>query len=386
MAFPYRLYNDVHTPTLLLDVRRARHNIVHMAEKARRSGVRFRPHFKTHQSAAVGEWFREVGVEAITVSSVEMARYFAAHRWSDILIAFPVNLREIHKINELAQRVHLHLLLENEAAAAFLAEYLIAPVDVWLEVDAGYHRSGVSWDDEKLVTLAQQVARCERMRLRGLLTHEGGTYAARSQAEIVEAYTRTTERLTAARRRLQSRGFDGLEISVGDTPACSTLERFEGVEEIRPGNFVFYDWMQVEIGACTPDEVAVVVACPVVSVHPERNDIVLYGGAVHLSKEGLLQRNGRLTFGAVVLLEKDGWSAPLPDVWVRSLSQEHGVVHAEEAAFEALVKRIQVGDLLGVVPVHSCLTADLLKGYRTLDGEYLTMAPIPQNTWMAEES
>ncbi|MBO9394548.1 alanine racemase [Caldilinea sp.] len=386
MVFSYGFYNDIHTPTLLLDVRRAQRNIAHMAEKAQRSGVRFRPHFKTHQSAAVGEWFREVGVEAITVSSVEMARYFAAHGWNDILIAFPVNVREIHKINELAQRVHLHLLVENETAVAHLAELLIAPVDVWIEVDAGYRRSGVPWDGDGVVALAQQIARCERMRLRGLLTHDGGTYAARSQGEIVEASIRTAERLTAARRRLQNLGFDGLEISVGDTPACSVLDRFEGVDEIRPGNFIFYDWMQVEIGACTPDEVAVVVACPVVSIHPERNEIILYGGAVHLSKESLLQRNGRLTFGAVVLIEKDGWSAPLPDVWVRSLSQEHGVVYAEDAAFATLVRRIQVGDLLGIVPVHSCLTADLLKVYRTLGGEYLTMAPIPGNTWMAERS
>jgi len=73
----------------------------------------------------------------------------------------------------------------------------------------------------------------------------------------------------------------------------------------------------------------------------------------------------------------------LPDVWVRSLSQEHGVVHAEKAAFAALTERIRVGDLLGVIPVHSCLTADLLKMYRTLDGERLTMAPIP---WGNRES
>ncbi len=383
MAFPFGFYNDIHTPTLLLDVSRARRNIASMAQKAQRSGVRFRPHFKTHQSAAIGEWFREVGVDAITVSSVEMARYFAAHGWKDILIAFPANIREIHKINELAQRVHLHLLVENVTTAAYLAEHLVAPVDVWIEVDAGYRRSGVQWDGAELTTLAQQIGECERMKLRGLLTHDGGTYAARSKAQIVDAYTLTAQRLAAARRRLQSHGFEHLEVSVGDTPACSVLERFDAVDEIRPGNFVFYDWMQVEIGACTPEEVAVVVACPVVSIHPERNDIILYGGAVHLSKESLVQRDGRLTFGAVALIEQGGWSAPLPDVWVRSLSQEHGVVHAEKAAFAALTERIRVGDLLGVIPVHSCLTADLLKMYRTLDGERLTMAPIP---WGNRES
>jgi D-serine deaminase-like pyridoxal phosphate-dependent protein len=155
------------------------------------------------------------------------------------------------------------------------------------------------------------------------------------------------------------------------------LDDLGAVDEIRPGNFVFYDWMQVEIGACHADDVATVVACPVVSIHPERNDLILYGGAVHLSKESLIRRNGHTTFGAVVLLTEQGWSAPLEDVWVRSVSQEHGVVHAAGAAFAALVNTAKVGGLLGVLPVHSCLTADLFKQYRTLDGQLLSMAPIP---------
>jgi D-serine deaminase-like pyridoxal phosphate-dependent protein len=82
----------IQKPTLLLSRQRAMANIEKMAQKALHSGVRFRPHFKTHQSAQVGEWFREFGVEAITVSSVEMALYFAQHGWRDITIAFPVNL------------------------------------------------------------------------------------------------------------------------------------------------------------------------------------------------------------------------------------------------------------------------------------------------------
>lgn len=65
--------DSIQRPTLLLDPDRAKRNISRMAEKAARSGLRFRPHFKTHQSAAVGEWFRPFGVTAITVSSVEMA-------------------------------------------------------------------------------------------------------------------------------------------------------------------------------------------------------------------------------------------------------------------------------------------------------------------------
>ena len=47
-----------------------------MARKAKDNGLIFRPHFKTHQSIEIGEWFRESGVNKITVSSLTMANYF----------------------------------------------------------------------------------------------------------------------------------------------------------------------------------------------------------------------------------------------------------------------------------------------------------------------
>ena len=372
-------YDDIVVPTLLLDEKRARHNIARMVDKAAAYQVRFRPHVKTHQAAAVGEWFRDAGVTAITVSSLEMAHYFAAHGWNDITVAFPVNGREIDKINQLAQQVRLHLLVENLTSADFLARRLIAPVGVWIEVDAGYQRSGVRWSDgSMLVTLAQQIVECDRMALQGLLTHDGATYAAHSHAEVARLYAQTVKRMDQARNWLMEHSFLGLELSIGDTPACSMLNDLGPIDEMRPGNFVFYDWMQAQINACTAEDIAVVVACPIVSIHPERNDLILYGGAVHLSKESLRQQDDQLTFGAVVLLDGNGWGAPLPDVWVRSISQEHGVVHATDTAFAQLVGQVEVGGLLGVIPVHSCLTADLLKQYRTLDGRVLSMAAIPR--------
>ena len=82
------------TPTLLIHKEKAERNIRRMADKAKRSCVIIRPHFKTHQSVEVGELFRQQGINQITVSSVSMAQFFATHGWDDITLAFPVNLRE----------------------------------------------------------------------------------------------------------------------------------------------------------------------------------------------------------------------------------------------------------------------------------------------------
>ena len=81
---------EIEKPAIILDKDRVLWNINKMVLKASKSGVRFRPHFKTHQSFQIGEWFKEHGVSSITVSSVDMAIYFSKYGWQDITIAFPV--------------------------------------------------------------------------------------------------------------------------------------------------------------------------------------------------------------------------------------------------------------------------------------------------------
>jgi len=353
-------------PALLLDEGRARANIRAMADKARRLGLRFRPHFKTHQSRAVGRVFREFGVDSITVSSVDMARYFAGDGWKDILIAFPVNVRESADIRALAGKVRLGLLVESSDALRLLAGRWSAPADVWIKIDVGYNRAGIEWDDiSGAEAVARETSAAAPLRLKGLLTHNGRAYGIRSLAELREVHAEALERMRLCREALAGRGFPGLEISVGDTPSCKSLDDFRDVDEIRPGNFVLNDVMQLELGACGEEEIAAAVACPVVAVHPKRNEAVIYGGGIHLSKESVTTRSGESIFGRVCLPSAEGWGAILPGTAVASISQEHGVVRTTPD----ILSRIRVGGLLAVLPVHSCLTVNLWREYLGSDGE-----------------
>lgn len=357
-------------PTLILDEPRCKRNIARMAQKARTGGARFRPHFKTHQSHQVGRWFREAGVTAITTSSLRMAEYFADDGWDDITVAFPVNVREIERINALASRIRLGLLVESVESAEFLVQGITTPADIWIEADTGYGRTGVRWDQpEKAVNIAKAMAASPLLTLRGLLSHAGNSYAARDQASIEKTHTETVSRLSGLRNALANAGFSELQISSGDTPTCSAMSDLSGVDEIRPGNFVYYDMMQVMIGACTLDDLVVAAACPVVSLQPERGRIVVYGGVVHLSRDTYIDGQGRTSHGAVVLWTGDGWLPVVDSAYVASLSQEHGIIHAEAEVIE----RVKVGDLVFVLPAHSCTTADLLKGGVTLTGERFSM-------------
>jgi D-serine deaminase-like pyridoxal phosphate-dependent protein len=362
--------DSITVPTLLVDEGRCRRNLRRMADKASASGVRFRPHFKTHQSARVGDWCREAGVEAITVSSLRMASYFADHGWRDITVAFPVNLREIDTLRRLAGQVHLGVILDSPEVAAQLVHLVREPLNVWIEVDTGDERSGVAWDDPYTATLIAGALRgLPSVTLRGVLTHAGRSYSLRSPEAIRGVYHETVNRLNAVRAALAAAGSPGLMLSLGDTPCCSLVEDFSAVDEIRPGNFAYYDVMQAVIGACQVEDIAIAVACPVVSKNAIRHQLVVYGGAVHLSKDTVVDRHGRVLFGLVTRPVAEGWGAPLANTYVRSLSQEHGVIQTDAATFE----QVRIGEVLMILPVHSCLTADLLKAGHTLRGDALPM-------------
>lgn len=288
--------DQIDQPTLLIDEAVTRRNIQRMADRASRNKVLFRPHFKTHQSAYVGEWFRELGVTKITASSVEMAEYFARHGWDDILIAFSMNLRQVERINRLAENIHLGILVENHEALSILARERQAPLNVWVKVDVGNHRTGLDWQNlDELRALCEGIAVQPRLKLTGLLTHSGHTYHATGNREIIRLFREGVERLEDLRNRLSDSGFGELKISTGDTPGCSLCEDWSGIDEIRPGNFVFYDIQQVQAGSCRMEDVSTAVACPVIAKHADRGEVVIYGGAIHLSKD-TVEVDGRSTY------------------------------------------------------------------------------------------
>ena len=357
--------SGISKPTLILDQKRAIKNIEWMVDKAKRAGVRFRPHFKTHQSAEIGNWFRDFGVVSITVSSLDMASYFARNGWSDITVAFIANTLEIDKINDLASRIKLNLLIDSEQVLYLLNQNLQHQAGMWIKIDTGYKRTGILWDDfETVHSLAKKIKKSPLLDFRGLLTHAGHSYRAGSQKEIRQIYHETVSRMTAVKKYLKEKGFDVCEISIGDTPTCSLADDFTGVDEIRPGNFVFYDLMQVKLGSCTENEIAVAVACPVVGKYKDRDQIVIYGGAVHLSNTFIFDENGRQIFGFLTSLQNGTLGFIKRNAPVIALSQEHGIVSVDEGLFE----EINRGDFILIFPVHSCLTCNLYKEYLDLAG------------------
>jgi D-serine deaminase-like pyridoxal phosphate-dependent protein len=259
-------------PTLVLNKQTCLQNIDVMLSKAIRHKLLFRPHFKTHQSHEVGRWFRERGIKAITVSSVQMAEYFAADGWDDITIAFPFNPREINNLNQLTEKASVNILVDNTVVVEAIGPKLIRPTGVFVKISTGYNRSGVSASNtNRIDNLLEAIERHSNLVFKGFLTHAGHTYDATSKYEVQNIHFDALKKMEMLRKQYQS-VYPNLLISMGDTPSCSLSENFSGVDEIRPGNFVFYDLMQNSIGACHIDNIAIRMLCPVVSKQRIRND------------------------------------------------------------------------------------------------------------------
>ncbi|MFH2115706.1 MAG: alanine racemase, partial [Spirochaetota bacterium] len=359
------MYESITVPTLVVDGAKVRLNASRMLDRAARNKVVLRPHLKTHQARQVGRIFRELGLGSGTVSSITMAEYFAADGWDDLTVAFPVNLRELDSINALAGRIRIGLLVDNADSVRTLAAGLKHPVDLWVKIDVGSHRCGLSPEEpDRVAALLAEAAGSPLLHTAGLLTHDSRTYAVRGREAVSALYHEGATAMLALRAEMGKKGYSGLRVSIGDTPSASLVEDWLGVDEARPGNFAYYDLQQVGTGACQPESVAVAVACPVVGIYPERSEAVVYGGAVHLSKQSQPAMAEYLPggppdscFGTVFRMEGEHWNGFLPGAWVRGVTQEHGMVHMQADD----LSHLKVGDLLFICPVHSCLAAHALR-------------------------
>ncbi len=357
---------ELKRPALLLDREKCLNNIAFMAEKAKRHNLTLRPHFKTHQSAAISRWFREHGTRKITVSSVIMAEYFAEEGWDDICVAFPFNIHEINDARRLAEKIRLHLTVCSAEITQFISKAAMPETGIYIKTDTGYRRTGIEHENTpEIDRILEIIKKSKNLTFSGFLVHNGHTYQSPTPFDVKKIHSESNARLLELKRRY-IREFAGLVLSTGDTPSCSISDDFTGIDEIRPGNYVFYDLSQCHTGSCIPSQVAVALAAPVVAKHPGRNELIIYGGAVHLSKEHLVNDDGVKIWGqAARLLPNGRWTEPVPGAMVTKVSQEHGTITCDTGFFN----QIAVGDFIVIFPVHSCLTADLMRGYITTSGE-----------------
>jgi D-serine deaminase-like pyridoxal phosphate-dependent protein len=220
-------------------------------------------------------------------------------------------------------------------------------VRVLVELDAGMHRVGVQ-SPADAVGLARRVSALPRLEVAGIAFYPGHV-----RGPVAEHTPQLAElrRLVGEVSGAFARAGISLEVvSAGSTPTLWRTHEIGGVNEMRPGTYVFNDRTTADIGACSLDECALTILATVVSTAVP-GQAVIDAGAKALGREPM--RGSGDGFGAL-------WDEP--NVVVKSMSEEHGILDLSRSSW-----RPRVGERVRVVPNHVCIVvhlADVVYGVR----------------------
>lgn len=344
--------NDLDTPALLVDLDRLEANIARMAAVAREGGKALRPHTKTHKTPEIARMQLAAGARGITVAKLGEAEVMADAGFDDIFVANQIaGSLKLERLTALSRRARITVGVDDAGAAratssAATSAGVVIPVRI--EVDTGLRRAGVRTLDA-VVEIAKALSDMHGVRLDGLFTYEG--HANAGGPEQREATCRAAAAyLREVADALRNHGVDPGAVSVGSTAGAPIMATEEGIEELRPGVYVFNDCGQMARGA-RPEDCALTVLATVVS-RPDEQSAIIDAGTKTLSgdKGAEGSRHGRLLDD--------------PDVAFDWANEEHGHLDLSRTTF-----RPRIGDRVRIVPFHACTATNMHDTLHAVRGE-----------------
>lgn len=340
------------TPVLLLDLKRVKKNIRDVVQFATKHKLNYRPHVKTHKSIRLAKMQRDYGAVGVTVATVGEAEVMARGGIGDILIAYPIATK-LERVEKLLEEAKITIAIDSVEQVRVLEEFFTHSMErlsVWIKVNSGLNRCGV--EPEEAGELAVYVKEHTNLNLTGIFTHAGHSYAAGNFEELEKIGLKEAEAVLEAVEKCEAIGVDIKHRSIGSTPTFKIAGKVAGITEIRPGNAIFYDMVQVGLGVATIEQCALSVLTTVGSKHRDR--IVIDAGSKTLN----LDRGAH----GHESIKGHGYIKEYPDLIIERLSEEHGVIPIEEDV------EIGIMDQLTIIPNHACTVVNLFDHYIVHDG------------------
>jgi D-serine deaminase-like pyridoxal phosphate-dependent protein len=321
------LVQDLETPSVLIDLDRMERNITKMQALCDNAGVKFRPHIKTHKIPDIARMQIEAGAIGIACQKLTEAQVFIEAGINDILIPYNiVGERKTRRLADMALYNRIAVSADSPAVIAGLSEAGKAneiTLRVLVELITDQNRAGTSV--EGAVDLAKRIDADEHLHFAGLLVYP-------SNVTVRPALQETLLKLHEA-------GIGVDIVSGGGTGAAHHVHEVPEVTELRVGTYVFNDWMTVLGGWATLDDCAMTVMSTIVS-RPTEDRAILDSGSKTLSSE--------------VIDGSYGFILEYPEARIYRLNEEHGYVDVSNCE-----ERPQVGEVVHVVPVHTCVVTNL---------------------------
>lgn len=347
-------YTELPTPALTIDLDVLERNLDRMSDYCREHNLGLRPHTKTHKTPEVGRMQLDRGARGLTVAKVGEAEVMAAAGLNDILVAYPVfGEQNLGRLAKLARDGRLLMALDSEVTAQALSRACSAAgsvMGVLVEFDCGLGRSGLP-SALDCVALARQIDRLPGLRFRGLMTYFGQVRG--SQEERLHGVQSLVPAMTAAIEAFHRTGIPLEIVSGGSTPSAPFTHLVPGLTEIRPGTYCYNDLNDYYQGFCRLEDCAARVVTTVVS-SPAPGRAIIDAGSKTLSSD--LLSAGSASGPDILIGPRTGHGllVEAPEVVIHKLNEEHGLLDTRR-----LARRLQVGEVLTVIPNHVCTCVNL---------------------------
>jgi D-serine deaminase-like pyridoxal phosphate-dependent protein len=247
---------DVDTPALCLDMDKFEKNVATMQAAMKKFGIASRPHAKTHKCAAIAKYQLATGSIGICCAKLSEAEALAAQGVGKILMTTanpsPAKIRRAMQLRK-SHRDFIQAVDEEQNARDLSAAAKEARVvaDVVIDVAVG-SRSGIP-AGESVLALAKVIDTLPNLKLRGMLSYDGGVQHAKGfenrkarALKTIAANTETFEMLKKA----------GLNMEIYSGGGTGTYNIYQEVfTDVQVGSYVFMDMQYLAIGSESGDEV-----------------------------------------------------------------------------------------------------------------------------------
>jgi len=242
-----------------------------------------------------------------------------------------------------------------------------------IEIDCDGHRSGVPpQDKDRLLSIGRAIT--QGGELRGVMTHAGGSYAARGATALQQAAETERRSVVDAANILRQAGLPCPVVSVGSTPTAHYATDLSGVTEVRAGVFVFFDLVMAGIGICEIDDIAMSVLATVIGHQREKGWILIDAGWMAMSQDrGTSKQQIDQGYGLVC----DSAGTPFQDLILADANQEHGILKVRPGS-NAVLPELAIGDRVRILPNHACATGAQHRSYHIVHGT----SDIVTNEWV----
>ena len=338
----------VDTPALLLDLDAFERNLARLAAAVSGTGVRLRPHSKSHKCPVIALRQLAVGAVGVCCQKVSEAEAMVYGGVPDVLVSNQiVGKPKIARLVALAKQAHVAVCVDDAGNVSDLSAAATAfgvRLSVLVEINVGADRCGVA-PGEPALALARHIAGSPGLRFAGLQAYQGSAQHIRDFAKRKEAIDVAAEKTRRTVDLLRQHDLPCTLVSGAGT-GTYPFEAASGIwNELQAGSYIFMDADYLK--NLKPDGTAGSEFAPSLFVYatvmsrPTKDRAILDAGLKALSVDSGMP-----------------WVAGMQDVEYLRASDEHGKLTLHDPA-----RALPLGSKLRLVPGHCDPTVNLYDWY-----------------------